>query len=519
MIRDDQSTPPASAEPFRPTFHYSPARNWMNDPNGLVWYAGEYHLFYQHNPHGPDWGNMSWGHAVSADLRTWEELPVAIPLTDAEEVFSGCIVVDHANTAGLASAAEPPFVALYTSVDTATGRQAQSIAYSNDRGRTWSRYEGNPVLDLDSSDFRDPKVFWYAEGGYWVMVVVLAAERIVQFYRSDNLIEWAHLSDFGPLDSTGALWECPDLFELPVEGDGPEDSRWVLVVSVNPGAPAGGSGTSYFLGDFDGKCFTPDPDPDTGDDVTGRWFDHGADCYAPVSFSDAPDGKRVLIGWMNNWDYASQIPTSSFRGSMTLPRACHLRRLNGQLRLVQQPVGFALARHGQGLELRDVVVREGITPLPERAHGEALEITAEFVVGSAERFGLHVRVAGDQRTVIGYDTRSSSLFVDRTTSGTVDLHEGFPAVHHGPLAAEGGRVRLHIYVDTASVEVFGGQGECVITDQIFPAADSRMVSLFAVAGEVTVAHLDVKPRTKDGPVSGRSCEKGARQPHPSHPRS
>ena len=259
--RDDLSMRPAPAEPFRPAFHYSPARNWMNDPNGLVWYDGEYHLFYQHNPLGTEWGNMSWGHAVSADLRTWEELPVAIPYTAAEEVFSGCIVVDHANTSGLGSAAEPPFVALYTSVDTSTGLQAQSIAHSSDRGRTWSRYAGNPVLDLDSSDFRDPKVFWYADGGYWVMVVMLAAERIVQFYRSDNLIEWAHLSDFGPLDSTAALWECPDLFELPVEGDGPEETRWVLVVSVNPGAPAGGSGTRYFLGDFDGKCFTPDPDP------------------------------------------------------------------------------------------------------------------------------------------------------------------------------------------------------------------------------------------------------------------
>jgi fructan beta-fructosidase len=491
-------------EAFRPAFHYSPARNWMNDPNGLVWYDGEYHLFYQHNPLGTDWGNMSWGHAVSADLLTWEELPVAIPFTDAEEVFSGSIVVDHANTSGLGSVDEPALVALYTSVATSTGLQAQSLAYSTDCGRTWSRFDGNPVLDVGSKDFRDPKVFWYDDGRYWVMVVMLAAERIVQFYRSDDLIEWAHLSDFGPLDSAAALWECPDLFKLPVEGEGPEETRWVLVVSVNPGAPAGGSGTRYFLGVFDGKCFTPDPDP--GDDFNGRWFDYGADCYAPVSFSETPDGERVLIGWMNNWDYARRTPTSSFRGSMTLPRACRLRRLNGQIRLVQQPVGFADARRDHGLELRDVVVREGVTPLPAMAHGAALEITVEFAVGSAERFGLHVRAAGDQRTVVGYDSRSASLFVDRTASGMVDLHEGFPAVHHGPLAAEAGRVRLRIYVDAASVEVFGGHGECVITDQVFPAADSRMVSLFAEAGEVSLVYLDVTPTDL---VSERSLEEGS----------
>jgi len=491
-------------EAFRPAFHYSPARNWMNDPNGLVWYDGEYHLFYQHNPLGTDWGNMSWGHAVSADLLTWEELPVAIPFTDAEEVFSGSIVVDHANSAGLGSGDEPALVALYTSVATSTGQQAQSLAYSTDRGRTWSRFDGNPVLDVGSKDFRDPKVFWYDDGRYWVMVVMLAAERIVQFYRSNDLIEWTHLSDFGPLDSAAALWECPDLFELPVEGEGPEETRWVLVVSVNPGAPAGGSGTRYFLGVFDGKCFTPDPDP--GDDFTGRWFDYGADCYAPVSFSETPDGERVLIGWMNNWDYATRTPTSSFRGSMTLPRACRLRRLNGQIRLVQQPVGFSDARRDHGLELRDVVVREGVTPLPAMAQGEALEITVEFAVGSAERFGLHVRAAGDQRTVIGYDSRSASLFVDRTASGTVDLHEDFPAVHHGPLAAEDGRVRLRIYVDAASVEVFGGHGECVITDQVFPAAESRMVSLFAEAGEVSLVYLDVTPTDL---VSERSLEEGS----------
>jgi fructan beta-fructosidase len=498
MTADGTPVSLGAPEAFRPAFHYSPHRNWMNDPNGLVWYDGEYHLFYQHNPLGTDWGNMSWGHAVSPDLQTWEELPVAIPCSDSEQIFSGCIVVDHANTAGFGVADEPAMVALYTSVYAHSGLQVQSLAFSTDRGRTWTRYEGNPVLDRDSSDFRDPKVFWYAEGGYWVMVLVLAVERIAQFYRSDNLVDWEHLSDFATGNPADGFWECPDLFELPV-GGGTEQSRWVLVISVNPGAPAGGSGTRYFVGDFDGKVFTPD---DADDDA---WLDYGADCYAAVSFSDAPGGERVLIGWMNNWEYAGDIPTSPFRGSMTLPRTCSLARVDGRMLLVQRPVGPASqAREPEpGIELRDALIPEGTTPLPEAGHGEVLEIRAEFTIGSAERFGLNLRESGDQRTVVGYDARSRSLFIDRTAAGDGDFHDAFPAVHHGPLGAEGTGVRLHIYVDTASVEVFGGRGECVLTDQIFPADDSRSCSLFAESGDVTVTYLDVTRLSAPSPHGRR----------------
>jgi len=489
MSHDDKPVNSRTAEAFRPAFHYSPARNWMNDPNGLVWHDGEYHLFYQYNPLGNDWGNMSWGHAVSPDLQTWEELPVAIPFSDSEQVFSGSIVVDHENTAGFGSADDPALVALYTSVYEDSGRQAQSLAYSTDRGRTWTRYDGNPVLDTGASDFRDPKVFWHAEGGYWVMVVVLAAERIVQFYRSDNLTDWEHLSDFATGNLADGLWECPDLFELPVDGGGGQErSRWVLVLSVNPGAPAGGSGTRYLVGDFDGKCFTPGAADDT-------WLDYGADCYAAVSFSDTPDGERVLMGWMSNWQYAAQVPTTPHRGSMTLPRTCRLARIDGRLRLLQRPVGpdSSLRAPKPGVELRDTLIPEGTTPLPETAHGEALEISAEFTVGSAERFGLHLRERGEQRTVVGYDTRSRSLFIDRTATGSSAFHDAFPAAHHGPLGAEGGRIRMRIQLDTASVEVFGGRGECVLTDQIFPDDDARACSLFAEGGDVSLNYLDVTP--------------------------
>jgi sucrose-6-phosphate hydrolase SacC (GH32 family) len=238
----------------RPVAHYTPSKNWMNDPNGLVWYDGEYHLFYQYNPEGTSWGNMSWGHAVSRDLVHWQELPVAIPYSEQEHIFSGSVVVDEANTSGFGTEAEPPLVAMYTSVDPDTGVQSQALAYSNDRGRTWTKHEGNPVLDIGSTEFRDPKVFWYDEGGYWVMSAVLAEQHVVKFYRSDDLRSWTHLSDFGPANAVGGVWEMPDLFPLPVDGD-PNDTRWVLMVSLNPGGISGGSGVQYFVGDFDGRRF------------------------------------------------------------------------------------------------------------------------------------------------------------------------------------------------------------------------------------------------------------------------
>jgi len=483
-------------ERFRPRFHYSPAENWLNDPNGLVWYDGEYHLFYQYNPEGTDWGNMSWGHAVSPDLQRWEELPVAIACSEKEQIFSGSIVVDHENTSGFGMAGNPAMVAVYTSCYPGTGLQAQSLAFSTDRGRTWTPYEANPVLDIGSNEFRDPKVFWYDEGGYWVMAVVLAVDHIVQFYRSDDLKDWQHLSDFGPANAVGGVWEVPDLFELPVDGD-PENTKWVLVVNLNPGGIAGGSGAQFFIGDFDGKQFTAENIVGEGvrDLAAYDWLDYGADHYAVISFNDIPGGERVLIGWMNNWEYAGGIPTTSFRGSLSLPRTYRLATVNGQVRLIQQPVTSisSLREPNAGIELRDSLIQEGVTPLPERAHGDTLEIRAEFTLGSAERFGLHVRAGEHQRTVVGYDARSASLFVNRRASGAVEFHEAFPGVHRGPLAAEGDLVRMTIYVDRASVEVFGGRGECVITDQIFPDGDSQAVSLFAEGGDVALRYLEVTP--------------------------
>ena len=502
--RDELSMRPAPAEPFRPAFHYSPARNWMNDPNGLVWYDGEYHLFYQYNPLGTDWGNMSWGHAVSPDLATWEELPVAIPFTGRR----GGLLRQHRRGSRQQRRSRipdgPPSRSPSTPASTrSTGLQAQSIAYSTDRGRTWSRYDGNPVLDLGSSDFRDPKVFWYADGGYWVMVVMLAAERIVQFYRSDDLTEWAHLSDFGPpATPRTALWECPDLFELPVDGDGPQETAVGAGGERQPRRPGRRLGNQLLRRRLRRQVLHPRPDP--GDDDRPL-FDYGADCYAPVSFSDAPDGERVLIGWMSNWDYAARIPTSSFRGvhdpAARLPPASS-ERADPPRATTSRARPHARREPGAGAAGRG-------HPRRSRRRCRRRRTARRSRSRSSSRSGRR-NASGSTSAPPETSGPSSGTTRDRgrcsstaRPRGVVDLHEGFPAVHHGPLAAEGGRVRLRIYVDAASVEVFGGHGECVITDQIFPDDDSRSLQPLRRRWRRHREHLDVTPLKTTSPTEYR----------------
>ena len=315
-----------TAETFRPALHFAAKNTWLNDPNGLIFHDGVYHLYFQNNPVGDVWGNMSWGHATSPDLLTWTEHPVAIACDDQEDIFSGSIVFDRNNTSGLGTESKAPLVAIYTSAfKTAsphTGLQAQSLAHSLDGGYTWTKYDNNPVLNRGSGEFRDPKVFRYdgAAGSYWVMVAVEATDFQVVLYKSENLRDWELLSTFGPANATGGVWECPDLFPLPVDGD-PEHLKWVLVVNLNPGGPNSGSGGQYFVGDFDGTTFTSDTTVTEGTQDPARlaeyhWLDWGRDYYAAVSFSDAPDQRRLMIAWMNNWQYANQIPSSPWRGPM-----------------------------------------------------------------------------------------------------------------------------------------------------------------------------------------------------------
>ncbi|WP_405535842.1 GH32 C-terminal domain-containing protein [Streptomyces sp. NBC_00075] len=801
-------TPPYS-ETYRPQFHFTPEKNWMNDPNGLVYYQGEYHLFYQYNPNGNSWGDMSWGHAVSTDLVHWTELPLALSYDDNEMVFSGSAVVDRDNTTGFGTTENPAMVAIYTSHNSTTGIQAQSLAYSTDRGRTWTKYQGSPVLDIGSRDFRDPKVQWYAPTNSWLMTVSMSAEHKVRFYSSKNLKDWQLQSEFGPAGATGGVWECPDLFPLAVDGDETK-TKWVLVVNINPGGIAGGSAAQYFVGDFDGTRFTAEdkgpyvpptgtvvqdfegtdfgtwtttgsafgPGPaagtldgqqavsgfdgdglansfhsgdgttgtltspsftvdspylnfkigggrhphrpgkvladfeggtygdwtttgdafgqapatgtlpgqqqvsgfqggglvDTflnGDGTTGTltspeftldkryvnfligggnhpadsanptalellvdgqvvrsatgkdaealetaawdvsdlagkkarirvvdnntggwghinadqivlsdtearpgsqetsvnlivdgqavrsatgsdsetldwasfdlrpyagkqariqlvdmntagwghvladrfttadtaaksvvqradWADYGKDYYAAVSWEDAPDGKRYMIGWMNNWDYGGAVPTSPWRGAQSVPREMALRTVDGRIRLTSEPVNSVTSlRQEPPATAAGVTVTNTSQPLSDPAvQGKALDIEATFSLADADRFGLKVRTgANGEETVIGYDTTTEELYVDRTHSGAVDFNSTFPGVQTAPLKAENGKVKLRILVDWSSVEVFGGNGEAVITDQIFPDPAGEGVQIFAENGsakldEAVVWQLD-----------------------------
>ncbi|HEV7867365.1 MAG TPA: GH32 C-terminal domain-containing protein [Chthoniobacteraceae bacterium] len=627
-------------EPFRPQFHFTPERNWMNDPNGMVFFEGEWHLFYQYNPHGNKWGHMSWGHAVSRDLVHWEHLPLALAEEDGVMIFSGSAVVDWKNTSGFGKDGQPPLVAIYTGHQ--PKRQDQRLAFSNDRGRTWTKFPGNPVLDIQKADFRDPKVAWHEATQRWIMTVALAAEQKIEFYSSSDLKSWKLTGEFGPAGATGGLWECPDLFPLAIEGEsGP--AKWVLIVNINPGGPAGGSACQYFVGDFDGSRFVadgpsaqraefipegkvfadfegadyggwkvegeafgaapargtlPNQQPVTGfrgaglvnsyrggdgpqgtltspdfeigarhisfqigggafagqtcvnllvdgkivrtatgdererlawkswevDDLRGKsarlqvvdhqsggwghinldqvifadeparsgadnvlWADFGADFYAAVSWSDVPkeDGRRVWLGWMSNWQYANEVPTTPWRSAMSIPRALSLRRMPDGLRLIQQPVvelqklrapaplRFAGGTFAEASEW--LAAQKNLPPLLE------VEI-ALAGVGEKAPFSLHLHTGPDEQTSIAYDATSQRLAVDRTRSGQSGFHRGFATKHEAPVRLVEGRLSLRLFLDTSSLEVFAQAGETTLTELIFPSSVSRHLSLETPGG-------------------------------------
>ena len=469
-------------EPWRPGYHFTPEMNWMNDPNGLVFFDGEYHLFYQHNPHGNEWGHMSWGHAVSHDLVHWKHLPIALHEEYGVMAFSGSCVVDSNNTSGFGTGKIPPLVALFTGHG--HGRQTQDIAYSNDRGRTWTKFAENPVIDINEADFRDPKVFWHAPTKRWIMAVSLAVKKQVQFYGSPDLKHWTFLSEFGPAGSTAKLnWECPDLYELPIENETGK-SRWVLSIGMGNGSVAGGSGDEYFTGEFDGVRFK-------ADSAEAKWVDFGRDFYAPVTWSNIPreDGRTIWIGWMNNWETCLN-PTSPWRSSMSSPRELTLRNVEGALRLCQRPV-----RELKSLrkETRAVTARDLENESIDVGHrGRQLEIVVEFEPGTAREFGLHVLKKGAQQTSVGYNVEKKELFVDRRQSGEIAFHPAFSGRHAGPLASSAnGRVRLHLLVDACSVEAFGNDGETVVTDLVFPDRDSDGVELYAIGGRCRVVACEI----------------------------
>jgi fructan beta-fructosidase len=458
------SQPAAYQEPYRPQFHFSPARNWTNDPNGLVYFDGEYHLFFQFNPAGDRWGHMSWGHAVSPDLIHWRELPVALPEENGVMIFTGSTVVDHDNTSGFCLGAKPCLVAIYTGHTPEAGShpalQTQNLAYSNDRGRTWTKYAQNPVLDLHMSDFRDPKVLWSERAKRWVMAVSLPNDHKVRFYGSSDLKHWRTLSDFGPAGATSGQWECPELFESPLESK-PGERRWVLKVGLNPGALQGGSGEQYFIGQFDGTRFSNDNPPSLT-----LWTDYGKDCYCALTFNNLPRTQSpVMIGWMNNWQYAGDVPTKPWRGQMTVPRKLALRSTPDGLRLVQNPVDALMQLRQKGNPGSDVFELQTTVPL-----------------GSLKEVGWKL-LAGDTRsTLVGYDREKQQLFVDRTYSGNINFSKDFPARTTAPLVLNGDELRLQILVDRSSIEVFADDGRIAMTNLIFPPPGPRRIEFYSKGG-------------------------------------
>jgi fructan beta-fructosidase len=462
----------------RPRYHFTPPQNFMNDPNGLVFYEGEYHLFYQHNPFGDVWGHMSWGHAVSRDLIHWEQLPVALHEENGLMIFSGSAVVDWQNTSGFGAEGHPPLVALYTSHSEA--EQTQNVAYSTDRGRTWTKYAGNPVLALGARDFRDPKVFWHAPAGQWIMVTVLSDQHKVRFDGSPDLKQWAYLSDFGPAGGTDGVWECPDLFPLPVEEEAGV-TKWILKVDVLKG-----TGAQYFIGDFDGRRFVNDaPQGEI------RCVEYGADFYAAQSWSDEPNGRRIWIAWMNNWHYANDIPTSPWRGLFSIPRELHLRRAPDGLRLFQQPVEEMKRLRQPLYQVTNADMAAVNSQLAELEMEIAGEIKVEFASGAARGFGLKLCTGDHDETWIGYDAESQELSLDRRIAGESAFSDRFPGVQRAPLTPERGKIDLHIFVDSCSVEVFANDGRAVISDLIFPNGQKMGLKLYAQDGNIGVNRLEI----------------------------
>jgi len=466
-------------EPWRPQFHFSPPKNFMNDPNGLVYYNGEYHLFYQYNPQGTEWGHMSWGHAVSADMLHWKNFPVAIP-EEPEKfmIFSGSAVVDWHNSSGLCEGADSRnascLIAIYTAAGTDT--QKQHLAFSNDHGRTWTNYSGNPIADLHHPDFRDPKVFWYEPERKWVMVAVFADERKAVFLDSRDLKSWVLRGSFEAAENQKGQWECPDLFELAVGGN-PKITKWVLVVNRNPGAPAGGTGVEYFVGRFDGAHFVNEA-PMTQE----LWADYGKDFYATNSFSDIPpkDGRRIWIGWMSNWQYANREPTKAWRGAQSLPRTLRLAQFPDGTRLIQEPIAEAKElREQKLLQVSHLSVAQAIQAMRKaKIRGDCLEIESEFAPEEAQEMGFRLRKGGGEETLLGFAPEKREVFFDRTRSGEVSFAPEFPGRYKAALR-QSSRVKLHIFLDRSSVEVFVNDGEAVLTDRVYPSPGSDGIDLYS----------------------------------------
>ncbi len=458
------------SEPYRPQFHFTPPQKWMNDPNGLLFENGVYHLYYQHYPEDIVWGPMHWGHATSKDMIHWKHQPIALYPDSLGLIFSGSAVWDKKNTSGFGTSETPPMVAIYTyhlMEGEQTGRmdfQTQGIAYSLDHGLQWEKYNRNPVIKNEGiKDFRDPKVFWDDTTSQWILALV--AGDHVKFYRSPNLKDWKLLSTFGEnKGSHGGVWECPDLFSLTVENT--EEEKWVLLVSINPGGPNGGSATQYFVGDFDGEKFTTSQ-------KEPKWIDYGMDNYAGVTYNNAPNNERLFIGWMSNWNYARDTPTEVWRSAMTLPRLISLHKDEDGYYIKNYPHPNFDAICSAKEMVTTIDLSEPFLMEAESFMQTDFSFQADLSKSLEVRFGN-----ASEEIVFWVDPSVGKLYFDRTKSGQVDFEKSFGSqIQSQPYRPSESLSEVRFVIDQSSVEIFIAGGKYVFTNQLFPTQPYTQLSI------------------------------------------
>lgn len=471
-------------EKHRPVYHHTSQYGWMNDPNGMFYKDGVWHLYYQWNPYGSKWQNMTWGHSTSEDLVTWEHQPTAIEANGLGSVFSGSSVVDTENSAGFGKDA---VISLYTSAGVS---QVQSLAHSKDGGQTFEIYPANPVITLES-EARDPNMFWDDANRCWVLVLAHALDHEMLFFTSPDLREWTLQSAFGKgIGAQDGVWECPDLFRLKV--DGTDEEKWVLVCNINPGGPFGGSATQYFVGDFDGKTFRADTD--ANGNIPTKWMDYGKDHYATVSWSDAPDNRRTLIGWMSNWQYAAEVPTMQYRSANTLPREAGLfKGADGQIYMSSAPSPELLTlRDREVVSVRNKSVGRNSREfaLPSSNTG-VCEILLDLDCKKADSVDIKISNKAGEYVTLRYSSSDHTLSFDRRESGIVDFSQDFPAVTVAPTFDDGRKVSLRIFIDKSSMEVFGNNGKFVMTNLVFPTKPYTTLYVNANGGSARIENLKI----------------------------
>jgi fructan beta-fructosidase len=464
-------------EQHRPLIHFSPKANWINDPNGMVYHNGVYHLFFQYHPFSTVWGPMHWGHATSRDMIKWKEEPIAIYPDSIGTIFSGSAVLDKNNTTGFGEKGQAPLVAIYTQHD-AEGEKAgkidfqtQSIAYSNDNGKTWKKYAGNPVLKNPGiKDFRDPKVMWYEPQKKWIMT--LATKDIITFYSSPDLKTWSKESEFGEgRGAHGGVWECPDLISFENNGK----TRWVLIVNLNPGGPNGGSGTQYFIGDFDGKTFSS-PQQKT------MWLDYGPDNYAGVTWSNTGN-RKILLGWMSNWMYAQQVPTEKWRSAMTIARELKLRQVEDDVLVTSMPVKELSTIKSKPVLVKNLLLTTTGTNI--NTNGKAqMPCLINFSMDQAKDFSITLSNSLGEEVKIGFEKATNQYFIDRTKSGKIDFNKDFAAKHFAPRFSKSPKMNMTLVIDVSSVELFADDGATVMTEIFFPNKPFDKIRLQSTAKAV-----------------------------------